>query len=65
MAQYELTDKQVQNLKAFLMDANIKGSVATVIVGLMNVLDNPIKKVKEDDIHGEHNDRKEQGKVEP
>lgn len=59
MARYELTEQQVQNLKAFIMDANIKGSAAYVVVELIAVLDNPVKKAREDDLHREHNDVEE------
>ena len=57
MAKYELTDKQVQNLKALIMDSNIKGAVAPVIVELVRALENPVVEVKEDDLHGKHHDR--------
>lgn len=59
MLSYELTVPQVQNLKALLMDANIKGSAASMIVELVNVLDHPVKEDKVSDIHGEHNDTQE------
>ena len=39
---FELTEQQVQNLKAIVMDANIKGSMAPVIVDLMKALETPI-----------------------
>lgn len=55
MAKYELTEQQVQNLKALIMDANIKGATAPVIVELMKVLDNPVGDKKRNDLHGEHN----------
>lgn len=58
MAKYELTDRQVQNLKALIMDANIKGAAAHAVVGLLMVLDSPVDEVKEDDLHSEHNDDK-------
>lgn len=56
MAQYELTEQQVQNMKAIIMDANIKGATANVIVELLKVLDNPVVKGKKNDLHSEHND---------
>lgn len=56
MPKYEFTEQQVQNLKALIMDVNIKGAAAPVIVELLQVLENPIVEVKEDDLHGEHND---------
>lgn len=56
---YEFTEQQVENLRSLIMDANIKGAVAPVIVELMRVLENPVEKVKEDDLLCEHND--EQG----
>ena len=59
MPKYEFTEQQVENLRALIMDANIKGAVAPVIVELMRVLENPVEKVKEDDLLREHND--EQG----
>lgn len=58
MAEYELTDKQVQNLKAIIMDANIKGSAAQLIVELLKALDNPVVWDTENDLHSEHNDAK-------
>lgn len=57
MAKYELTDKQVENMRAFLMDANIKGSAAVVVVELMQVLDHPVDEVTDSDLHGKHNDK--------
>lgn len=59
MAKYELTDQQVQNLKALIMDANIKGSVARTVAGLLDVLDNPVSEGKDDDLRSEHNDSEE------
>lgn len=53
---YEFTEQQVQNLKALIMDANIKGAAAPAVVELMRVLENPVEKVKEDDLLCEHND---------
>jgi len=65
MSRYEFTDQQVQNMKAFILDANIKGSVAHVVVELIDVLDNPVKEKPQDDLHGEHNDSEEHGKDGP
>lgn len=62
MAKYELTDQQAQNLKALLMDANIKGSAAVVVVELVHVLENPVDEVTDSDLHGEHNDKGEKTK---
>lgn len=59
MAKYELSNQQVENLVALIMDANIKGSAAQTIVELLNVLGNPVKKGKRNDLHREHNDRQE------
>lgn len=56
MAKYELTDQQVQNLKALIMDANIKGAAAPAIVELLRVLDNPVTDIQNDDIHSKHHD---------
>lgn len=38
----ELTEQQVQNLKAIVLDANIKGAMAGVIIDLLKALDTPI-----------------------
>jgi len=62
MPKYELTLKQVQNLKALIMDANIKGSAASVVVGLLICLDSPVEDSKANDLHGEHNDSEGHGK---
>lgn len=59
MAKYELSDQQVRNLKAIIMDANIKGEVAPMIIGLLQALDNPVHEVTDSDLHSEHNDSKE------
>jgi len=61
MPRYEFNERQVQNLKALIMDANIKGAAAPAIVELIKVLDNPIVEVKEDDLRSEHNDSQESG----
>ena len=65
MARYELTDLQVENLKALILDATIKGSAAHVIVELLGVLDNPVNEDQDIDLHGKHNDGKEHGKDSP
>lgn len=56
MLKYEFTGQQVQNLRAMLMDANIKGAAASTILDLMHALDHPVNEVKDSDLHGEHND---------
>jgi len=61
MPKYELTEQQVQNLKALIMDANIKGAAAPTIVELINVLDCPVVEVKDNDLHRKHNDVEEHG----
>lgn len=65
MLRYEFTVQQVQNLKALIMDANIKGSAAVAIAELIRVLDNPVDRVCDNDLHGEHNDKSEKVKDEP
>lgn len=59
MSKYELTGQQAENLKALIMDANIKGSAASTIVELIHVLENPVDEVKDSDLHGKHNDARE------
>lgn len=59
MARYEFTEKQAQNMRALIMDANIKGSAAEVVVELLKCLENPVVEREPDDLHSEHNDRKE------
>lgn len=61
MPRYELTEKQVQNLKALIMDANIKGAAAPAIVELLTSLDKPVVEDKENDLRCEHKDRQEHG----
>lgn len=58
---FEFTDQQVQNLKALIMDANIKGAVAPVIVELLKVLENPVVENEEDDLHRKHHDSEGHG----
>lgn len=65
MPKYELTERQVQNLKSLIMDANIKGSVASAIVELLRVFNNPVVEAGDNDLHSEHNDRKENGTDRP
>lgn len=65
MPKFELTTQQAQNLKALILDANIKGSAARVVVELIDVLDNPVNEDRADDLHSEHNDVEEQGKDKP
>jgi len=60
MARYEFTEPQVQNLKALIMDANIKGSAAEAVVELLKCLDNPVGDQENHDLHKEHNDKEEQ-----
>ncbi len=59
MAKYEFTEQQVQNMRAFLMDANIKGSAAVAVVELMGALSHPVEESKDNDLHREHNDTEE------
>jgi len=59
MARYEFTVKQAQNLKALIMDANIKGSAAEAVVELLTCLDNPVGEKKNNDLHSEHNNAEE------
>jgi len=40
---FEFSTQQIQNLKTIILDANIKGSMAPVILGLLHILENPIK----------------------
>jgi len=65
MSKYELTDQQAENLKALLMDSNIKGSAAATIVELIDVLNHPVDEVKDRDLHSEHNDGKRHSEVKP
>lgn len=65
MARYEFIEEQVQSLKAIILDANIKGSAAGVVVGLLAALDEPVDEVKPDDLRGEHNDTQGHGQDEP
>lgn len=53
---FEFTGLQVENLRALIMDATIKGSAASAIVELINILDNPIDRDVDNDLHGEHQD---------
>ncbi len=39
---YEFTEQQVQNLKAIILDANIKGAMASIIIELLRALDSPV-----------------------
>lgn len=51
---YELTGRQVQNLKAIILDANMKGEAARVVVELLDILDRPVVEAAKDDLHSEH-----------
>lgn len=62
---FEFTDLQVENLKALIMDANIKGSAAVAIVELINILDNTIERNVNNDLHGEHHDTEGHSPDEP
>lgn len=65
MSKYEFTEKQVENLKALILDANIKGAVAPVIVELLGVLAHPVGKDCSNDLHSEHNDTGEKVEDKP
>ena len=45
MARYELTDEHLRNLRAIIMDANIKGKDSPAIMSLMQALGNPIREM--------------------
>ncbi len=59
MSLYELNEKQVQNLQAIILDADIKGRAASAVCDLLNALHGPVSEKKEDGLRGEHNDDKE------
>ena len=42
---YELTDEHLRNLRAIIMDANIKGKDSPAIMSLMQALANPIREM--------------------
>ena len=56
MARFELTDEHIRNLRAIIMDANIKGKDSPAIMSLMQALSNPIREMKV----GNPDDKKEQ-----
>lgn len=62
---FKFTALQVENLKALINDATIKGEAAPAIVELIKILDNPLRQVRKHDIRGEHNDTKKHSKKQP
>lgn len=65
MSLYKLTPKQVQNLRALIMDATIKGNAAQAIVDLIKALEHPVVKAKKSDLHSKHNDSKKHSTNKP
>ena len=46
MPLYELSDKQVNDLRAIIANSDIKGGVAPLIVDLLNAISKPVKPEK-------------------